>query len=374
MSVHLATSRKSQSHLNTAQLLSTLQIDLDTMPLGELLQYSENQSSSSSDHTMLPRIVHVRQFPEHCTQDQIRQAFAEYGEIVECLILHDSYAFVHFGTPQDARVALQATNNQIGLLGSNHQQPLLVQYSRSKFKQTSSGAVEQSSQSTGYTTSGRGSYGRNYTPPTDEGYSRAPAGGYRAGRRHVDDNYIDEDHDYPHDDDYDYEQDENEPRHNYNDEERYDYDDETATANNYYNNNNESGNQHYYNKQQHYSSYNRSTSSSNNQSHYYNGNYNTSHGNYHHHHGGKNGTPYTNEMSSNYQQTSGSVRTKLYITNFPEDMDQEEMKQVFNQYGHVLECTIMWNQYAFVHFGSYEEAEKAMNATKGFLNLFECLY
>ena len=60
-----------------------------------------------------------------------------------------------------------------------------------------------------------------------------------------------------------------------------------------------------------------------------------------------------------------AVRTKLYITNFPEEMDQEEMKQLFNQYGHVLECTIMWNQYAFVHFGSYEEAEKAIIATKG---------
>ena len=53
------------------------------------------------------------------------------------------------------------------------------------------------------------------------------------------------------------------------------------------------------------------------------------------------------------------------MTNFPEDMDQEEMKQLFNQYGDVLECTIMWNQYAFVHFGSYGEAEKAMIAIKG---------
>jgi len=59
------------------------------------------------------------------------------------------------------------------------------------------------------------------------------------------------------------------------------------------------------------------------------------------------------------------VRTKLYVTNFPEDMDQEEMKQLFNNYGNVLECTIMWNQYAFVHFGSYGEAEKALNAIKG---------
>jgi hypothetical protein len=69
-----------------------------------------------------------------------------------------------------------------------------------------------------------------------------------------------------------------------------------------------------------------------------------------------------NNSSSN---ATVSVRTKLYVTNFPEDMDQEEMKQLFNQYGDVLECTIMWNQYAFVHFGSYGEAEKALNGIKG---------
>ena len=62
---------------------------------------------------------------------------------------------------------------------------------------------------------------------------------------------------------------------------------------------------------------------------------------------------------------STAIRTKLYVTNFPEDMDQEEMKQLFNNYGNVLECTIMWNQYAFVHFGSYGEAEKALIGIKG---------
>ena len=46
-------------------------------------------------------------------------------------------------------------------------------------------------------------------------------------------------------------------------------------------------------------------------------------------------------------------------------MDHDEMKKLFNQYGDVLECTIMRNQYAFVHFGSYEEAEKAMLGVEG---------
>ncbi len=60
-----------------------------------------------------------------------------------------------------------------------------------------------------------------------------------------------------------------------------------------------------------------------------------------------------------------SHKTKLYVTNFPEDMDQDEMKKLFSQHGDVLECTIMWNQYAFVHFSSIEQADKAMTALKG---------
>jgi hypothetical protein len=100
--------------------------------------------------------------------------------------------------------------------------------------------------------------------------------------------------------------------------------------------------------------------------------------NYHHHHHNHNHHSQYDEngvlisslnefdmMQTTTTTTTTAVRTKLYVTNFPEDMDQDEMKKLFNQYGDVLECTIMWNQYAFVHFGSYEEAEKAMLGVKG---------
>ena len=76
------------------------------------------------------RIIHVRNFPESCSHTQIRDCFKVYGEIGECLILHDSYAFVHYAQAHEARAALHATNNAPFLHGH-----LLVQYSRSKFKQ-----------------------------------------------------------------------------------------------------------------------------------------------------------------------------------------------------------------------------------------------
>ena len=90
--------------------------------------------------TATAKIVHVRNFPETCSQQQIRDCFASYGEIVECLILHDSYAFVHFKMAQDARLALQSTNNTQFMA-----QNLLVQYSRSKFKQQNSSATSATS-------------------------------------------------------------------------------------------------------------------------------------------------------------------------------------------------------------------------------------
>lgn len=120
LTVHLATSKKSQSHLTTSPVVPPAAF------------FSSTSSSPTAEVDQIPKIVHVRNFPETCSQQQIRDVFAQYGDIVECLILHDSYAFVHFKSPLDARLALQSTNNK-PFFGSTA--PLLVQYSRSKFKQ-----------------------------------------------------------------------------------------------------------------------------------------------------------------------------------------------------------------------------------------------
>ena len=147
LTVHLATSKKSQSHLNhpnTPTGLMTAGGEASSPP--PALAASPPPSSSASLSTNAAaaaaataavlnsinntKIIHVRNFPENCSQQHIRDGFQAYGEIVECLILHDSYAFVHFKSAQDARLALQSTNNS-----SFMQHTLLVQYSRSKFKQ-----------------------------------------------------------------------------------------------------------------------------------------------------------------------------------------------------------------------------------------------
>lgn len=134
LTVHLATSKKSQSHLNhPTNMLNTTNANESTTNGNETTTVSTSPtpaSNSNDSNVNTAKIVHVRNFPETCSQQQVRECFNAYGEIVECLILHDSYAFVHFKVASDARFALTSTNNT-PFMGQN----LLVQYSRSKFKQ-----------------------------------------------------------------------------------------------------------------------------------------------------------------------------------------------------------------------------------------------
>ena len=375
LTVHLATSKKSQSHLGAA-LLASLQLEPDSpVPIGEL-------TANAALLDQIPKIVHVRNFPETCSQEQVRQLFAQYGDIIECLILHDSYAFVHFKAPGDARLALQATNNQ-PFLNSAHN--LLVQYSRSKFKQQS-----------GVEAVGGGAYNPNYMMNRYTNSRRQPNDDYdendlenNNNNNNENDDYYDEDqqqqhnfgqHHYHHNNQYNhsnqqahyYNHNQNNNNNNNNNGQDDDYDDldEDDNFNEATNTNEMYYHQHqrYPNKPVYNNRFNNYNNYNNNNQQYYSEAKNTQDMN-----GGfmnGNGDQLNNSSSSstnNNNNTSQyvSCRTKLYITNFPEEMDQEEMKQLFNQYGHVLECTIMWNQYAFVHFGSYEEAEKAIIATKG---------
>ncbi len=59
------------------------------------------------------------------------------------------------------------------------------------------------------------------------------------------------------------------------------------------------------------------------------------------------------------------VETKLYVTNLPDNCNQFELKSLFEQYGNVLECVIMWNHYAFVHFADLREAKIALKHLHG---------
>lgn len=63
---------------------------------------------------------------------------------------------------------------------------------------------------------------------------------------------------------------------------------------------------------------------------------------------------------------SNVIVTKLYVTNLPENCNSDELKALFSQYGCVLECVVMWNHYAFVHFAHLAEAKTALHHLNGF--------
>ncbi len=71
------------------------------------------------------------------------------------------------------------------------------------------------------------------------------------------------------------------------------------------------------------------------------------------------------ESSSNC--SANFVETKLYVTNLPEQCEQRELKALFEKYGEVLECVIMWNHYAFVHFSNLAHAKYALKNLHGYL-------
>jgi len=355
LSVHLATSKKSQSHLitmnNTTAQTSANGIASTATNASQNTTSSATLTNSSSNTVPNPiddtKIIHIRNFPETCTQQQIKDYFVQYGDIVECLILHDSYAFVHYKTASDARLALQSTNNT-QFMSCN----LLVQYSRSKFKQTVNGVNQQ--QQSNSTQSGADYSTRNM---------RNNKFNHTNSRRKQDDdeNEYDENEYNNGDDDY-------EPNDDYNEngddelngDSHYDENDADDDQNDEENDEMNDGYRHHHHHHHHHNHVNGSvglyeSAGTNGGSHFH-----------HHHHYHHDNKLLNNQHSTNVNEsTQIQCRTKLYVTNFPEDMDQEEMRKLFNQYGDVLECTIMWNQYAFVHFGSYGEAEKALNGIKG---------
>ncbi len=57
----------------------------------------------------------------------------------------------------------------------------------------------------------------------------------------------------------------------------------------------------------------------------------------------------------------------MYVTNLPDNCDQIELKDLFEKYGKVLECVVMWNQYAFIHYSDANDARNGQMNLHGYL-------
>jgi RNA recognition motif-containing protein len=58
---------------------------------------------------------------------------------------------------------------------------------------------------------------------------------------------------------------------------------------------------------------------------------------------------------------------KLYCTNLPENCKSNDLQRLFSSFGHVIDCVILWDYYAFVTYPTFVEAERALIALNGFI-------
>ena len=71
-------------------------------------------------------------------------------------------------------------------------------------------------------------------------------------------------------------------------------------------------------------------------------------------------TSTANSQKSSSDEEAVAVRTKLYVSNFPENCTRRHLTEFFSKFGQVLECAIMWDTYAFIHYGTMTEAKYAL--------------
>lgn len=57
---------------------------------------------------------------------------------------------------------------------------------------------------------------------------------------------------------------------------------------------------------------------------------------------------------------------KLYCTNLPDNCKAVDLQRLFSPFGHVIDCVILWDYYAFVTFKTFPEADRAIHALHGY--------
>jgi hypothetical protein len=63
--------------------------------------------------------------------------------------------------------------------------------------------------------------------------------------------------------------------------------------------------------------------------------------------------------------TNGEI-PKLYCTNLPDNCKANDLQHLFSPFGHVIDCVILWDYYAFVTFKTFLEAERALHTLHGY--------
>ncbi|CAF0781138.1 unnamed protein product [Adineta ricciae] len=298
--------------------------------------------------------LYVTNFPSSATRQQLQQFFSRFGRVQECAIMWNSYAFVHYATMEEARRALDQSNGAMFL-----NRKLIVQLSTSRFRPQPKEANNSLSQPPKQLMV-------MPTPPSPSSSSSSVAyhhltnGGGSTTKQQQQPNTLTQ---------------------QYSNEVNYDmltgYDAQQSSSPlperpNYFPNTYRPPSPFYFSQDLnngYYSQYpnlpmDRMTPS-----------------------------PLSlqlnkmNQMKSNKNIKTGKIQScvgfkligflfqdigtngeipKLYCTNLPENCKAHDLQHLFSPFGHVVDCVILWDYYAFVTFKTFTEAEQAMRVLHGY--------
>jgi RNA recognition motif-containing protein len=279
--------------------------------------------------------LYVTNFPSSATRQQLQQFFSRFGRVQECAIMWNSYAFVHYATMEEARRALDQSNGAMFL-----NRKLIVQLSTSRFrpqpKETNNSLSQPPKQ-------------LMVMPTYHHHLTNGGGGGSTLHHQQQQQQPNTLTQPYPNEVNYDM-------MTSYNSHPTLSSPSPIPDGNNFYTNTYRPPSPFYLSQEMnngYYPQYpnlplDRMTSSPLSLQ-----------------------TNKINPIKLNKNiktdtGTNGEI-PKLYCTNLPDNCKANDLQHLFSPFGHVIDCVILWDYYAFVTFKTFSEAERALHALHGYI-------
>ncbi|CAF2399637.1 unnamed protein product [Rotaria sp. Silwood2] len=286
--------------------------------------------------------LYVTNFPSSATRQQLQQFFSRFGRVQECAIMWNSYAFVHYATMEEARRALDQSNGAMFL-----NRKLIVQLSTSRFrpqpKEINNSISQQPKQLMVMANPPPPSSSINYQNFTN---GNNTGGGSTIKNQQQQSNTLAQQ--YPNELNYDMIT-------SYNPQHSLSCSSPVQDGNNFFPNTYRPPSPYYLPQEinnGYYPQYppmpiDRMTPS-----------------------------PLSLQTNKiNHIKSNKNIKTdvgangeipKLYCTNLPDNCKVNDLQRLFSPFGHVIDCVILWDYYAFVTFKTFLEAEHALHTLHGY--------
>ncbi|UJR36432.1 hypothetical protein I4U23_029155 [Adineta vaga] len=281
--------------------------------------------------------LYVTNFPSSATRQQLQQFFSRFGRVQECAIMWNSYAFVHYATMDEARRALDQSNGAMFL-----NRKLIVQLSTSRFrpqpKEANNSLAQPPKQLMVMSTPPSSSSSSSIT------YQHLPNGGGSTNNQQQQQQPNTLTQQYPNEVNYDM-------LAGYNAQ----HSSAVSDGNNFFSNTYRPPSPFYLSQEMNNGYYSQYPNLSMDRM-----------------------TPSPlsvqlnkmNSIKSNKNLktdigTNGEI-PKLYCTNLPENCKAHDLENLFSSFGHVIDCVILWDYYAFVTYKTFIEADRALHTLHGY--------